>query len=685
MIRIDSYPTHEYQGMKLRPGRVLPFGATIVQGGVNFSIFSSAATACWLVLYHKREPEPFAVIPFSDEFRIGNVYAMVVYDLDYEEIEYGYMFDGPNNFAQGHWFDKTKVLLDPYAKVISGREIWGEVPFPDHHGLYPYRSRILMDDFDWQGDKPLEIPMRDLVIYEMHVRGLTMHPSAKVKHPGTFAAVREKIPYFKKLGINCVELLPVYEFDEFENWRMSPDGRTKLLNYWGYSTVSFFAPKAGLAATGKLGMQADELKTLIRDLHKNGIEVILDVVFNHTAEGNENGPYISFRGIDNKTYYILTPDGWYYNFSGCGNTLNCNNPIVRNMILDCLRYWASEYHIDGFRFDLASILGRDQNGAPIENPPLLENLAFDPVLGKCKLIAEAWDAGGLYQVGSFPSWGRWTEWNGKYRDDVRKFLKGEPGKTWLVAQGMQGSPHVYNPYYRGNCASVNFVTCHDGFTMMDLFSYNWKDNFANGENNNDGTNDNDSWDCRVPGFSEDEVLALRKKMIKNAMSILLLSHGVPMINAGDEFGNSQNGNNNTYCQDNELSWLNWDDLEKNKDIFDYVSALIALRKSHDCLRSPDHSWGATSNGYPRVSFHGTAPWSADYAGNMVGVMFCGDDDFVYIGINMHWDGQGFGLPVLPPGFKWSLYLASENSTEYHNDGGIYIAPRSVVILTSKKQ
>jgi glycogen operon protein len=684
MIRIDSYPTHEHQGIKLRPGRVLPFGATIVQGGVNFSIFSSAATACWLVLYNRREPEPFAVIPFLDEFRIGNVYAMVVYDLDYEEIEYGYMFDGPNNFSQGHWFDKTKMLLDPYAKIISGREIWGEVPYPEHHGLYPYRSRILLDDFDWQGDKPLEIPMRDLIIYEMHVRGLTAHPSANVKHPGTFAAVREKIPYFKELGINCIELLPVYEYDEFENWRMSPDGQTKLLNYWGYSTVGFFAPKAGLAATGRFGMQADELKALIRELHKNGIEVILDVVFNHTAEGNENGPYISFRGIDNKTYYILTPDGWYYNFSGCGNTLNCNNPIVRNMILDCLRYWASEYHIDGFRFDLASILGRDQNGAPIENPPLLENLAFDPILGKCKLIAEAWDAGGLYQVGSFPSWGRWTEWNGKYRDDVRKFLKGESGKAWLVAQGMQGSPHMYNPHYRGDCASVNFVTCHDGFTMMDLYSYNGKENYANGENGNDGTNDNDSWDCRIPDASEEEVRALRKKMIKNAMSILLLSHGVPMILAGDEFGNSQNGNNNTYCQDNELSWLDWGDLEKNRDLFDYVTKLIDLRKNHDCLRSPNSSWGDTLNGYPRVSLHGTAPWSVDYSGNMMGVMFCGDDDFVYIGINMHWEGQDFGLPILPPGFDWSLYLASQPGAEFRNDGGIYVAPRSVVILTSKK-
>ena len=683
MVRIDSYPTHEYEGIKIKPGRILPFGARIVQGGVNFSVYSSRATACWLALFHNREKEPYALIPFTDEFRIGHVYAMTVFDLDYEEVEYGYVFDGPNNFAEGHWFDKNRVVLDPYAKVISGRDSWGETPL-DGHELYNYRSRILKHDFDWQGDRPLEILMRDLIIYEMHVRGLTAHPSSGVKYPGTFSAVCEKIPYFKELGINCVELLPVYEYDEFENWRMSPDGSTRLLNYWGYSTVGFFAPKAGLAATGKLGMQVNELKTLVRALHKNGIEVILDVVFNHTAEGNENGPYISFRGIDNKTYYLLTPDGWYYNFSGCGNTLNCNNPIVRNMILDCLRYWAAEYHIDGFRFDLASILGRDQNGAPQENPPLLEELAFDPVLGKCKLIAEAWDAGGLYQVGSFPSWGRWTEWNGKYRDDVRRFLKGDSGMTWLVAQGMQGSPHVYDPYYRGDCASVNFITCHDGFTLMDLFSYNWKNNYANGENNNDGCDDNHSWDCRAPGFSEDEVNALRRKMIKNALSILLTSRGVPMILAGDEFGNSQNGNNNTYCQDNELSWLNWNDLEKNRDIFEYTQKLISLRKTYDCLKSQDKPWEPASTGYPKISVHGVNPWQADYSGNMMGMLYCGNDDFVYIGMNFHWEGHGFELPRLPEHFEWSLYLASEPDAVFYNDGGIYVAPRSVVILTAKK-
>ena len=681
MLRVDSYPTHECEGVKLRPGRVLPFGATIVEGGVNFSISSSNATSCSLALFRRHEPEPYVVIPLTDEFRIGNVFAVIVYDLDYEDTEYGYTFDGPNDFTAGHWFDPTKILIDPYAKIISGRDVWGEGPSGDGE-LRPLRSRILQNDFDWQGDAPLETPLEDLVIYEMHVRGHTAHPSSGAKYPGTFAAVREKIPYLKDLGINTVELLPVYEFDEFENWRYSPDGSTKLMNYWGYSTVGFFAPKAGFAATGHLGMQADEFKTLVRDLHKNGLEVLLDVVFNHTAEGNENGPYISFRGIDNKTYYMLTPEGWYYNFSGTGNTLNCNNPVVRNMILDCLRYWASEYHIDGFRFDLASILGRDQAGAPMDSPPLLENLAFDPVLGKCKLIAEAWDAGGMYQVGTFPSWGRWCEWNGRYRDDVRRFLRGDPGMTWVTAQSMQGSPHIYDPRYRGNCASVNFITAHDGFTMMDLFTYNEKQNLANGEDNRDGSNDNYSWDCRAPGATEEETNALRRKMVKNALTILLTSLGVPMLLAGDEFGNSQRGNNNTYCQDNDISWLNWEDLERNRDIFEHTQKLIALRKSHRCLRSPSGDPGDTKNGYPPVSYHGVEPWKADMNGKMLGMMFCGDDEFVYVGMNMHWEGNDFRLPDLPGGFHWSVYVASDEDVTDKGDGAVYVTPRSTMIMTA---
>ncbi|MGE5139898.1 MAG: glycogen debranching protein, partial [Rudaea sp.] len=350
--------------------------------------------------------------------------------------------------------------------------------------------------------------------------------------------------------------MPVFEFDEFENGRVNPATGEQLYNYWGYSTVGFFAPKAGYASTGKLGLQMNELKKLVSQLHRSGIAVILDVVFNHTAEGNEQGPTISFRGLDDQTYYMLTPDGHYYNFSGCGNTLNCNNPIVRDMVIDCLRYWAAEYHVDGFRFDLAAVLGRDPWGAPLPNPPLLESLAFDPILGRCKLIAEAWDAGGLYQVGSFPAYGRWSEWNGKYRDAIRKFLKGDAGMAGEAAQRIAGSPDLYSS--RGTAASINFVTCHDGFTLNDLVSYNDKHNLANGENNNDGTNDNYSWNCGVEGPTGDPgINALRKRQMKNAIAMLMVSQGVPMILMGDEVARTQNGNNNNYCHDNETNWLDW--------------------------------------------------------------------------------------------------------------------------------
>ena len=486
MQRIDFYPTHVYQGFKVRPGRPFPFGAYLAPGGINFSVFSRHATYCSLVLFEKGAREPFVEIPFRGaftkadggepawgEFRIGNVFTMMVFDLDQENLEYGYRMGGPfSSVQQGrpaiHRFDPSKVMLDPYARATGGRDVWGEQP--DWTDPYQYRGRIGHDDFDWDGDRPLEIPLEDLLVYEMHVRGFTRHPSSGVRQPGTFAGIRAKIPYLRDLGVNCVELMPVFEFDEFENSRREPHSGELLLNYWGYSSVGFFAPKAGYASTGRMrdaSMVADELKTTVRDLHRHGIEVILDVVFNHTAEGNERGPSISYKGIDNATYYMLTPEGYYFNFSGTGNTLNCNNPIVRDMVLDSLRYWASEYHIDGFRFDLAAILGRDASGYPLANPPLLESLAFDPVLAKCKLIAEAWDAGGLYQVGSFPAYGRWAEWNGRYRDKIRRFLKGEGGQIGDMATALLGSPDLY--WYRGPTTCLNFVTCHDGFTLTTGF------------------------------------------------------------------------------------------------------------------------------------------------------------------------------------------------------------------------
>jgi isoamylase len=696
--RIDFYPTHEVDGVRFRRGRPLPFGATIVPNGVNFSIFSSSADACTLVLFNKHEPRPFAEIEFPREFRIGDVYSIIVFDLDYETLEYGFRFSGPWDPATGQRFDKTKILSDPYARVLGGRDVWRAQP--DWNDIYQHRARLSFDDFDWEGDTALEIPTKDLIIYEAHVRGFTAHPSSKVSAPGTFAGLSEKIPYLKSLGVNCLELLPIYEFDEWENNRKHPETGELLLNYWGYSTVGFFAPKAGYAATGSLGMQVDELKNLIKELHRAGIEVMLDVVFNHSAEGDQRGPYISFRGIDNRTYYILTPEGYYYNFSGCGNTLNCNHPVVRNMVLDCLRYWAAEYHIDGFRFDLASILGRDQNGAPLSNPPLLESLAYDPILSKCKLIAEAWDAGGMYQVGSFPAYGRWAEWNGKYRDSIRRFIKGDHGMVGEIANRIQGSPDLY--WYRGPTASLNFITCHDGFTLRDMVSYNGKHNEANGEWNNDGSNDNDSWNCGWEGESTDPAVnALRHRQMRNAATLLFLSRGVPMLLMGDEVGRTQRGNNNSYCHDNDLSWMDWKSVEKEKELLRFFSKLLAFRHAHPVLRGNrffEHR-DYVGSGNPDIGFHGTRVGQPDWGGisTCLAYRLCGkhatpQDDDIYVAINMYWDGLPFQVPAAPQGKSWRVAInTSMPSPEDIFDGAsgprvdspeVIVGGRSIMVLVA---
>ncbi len=668
--RIDTEPTHSYGNYRMRIGRPIPLGATITPEGINFAIFSRYAYDCTLVLYEVGAPYPIAEIPFPKEFRVGHVFTMIVFGLNHEQIEYGFRMNGPYIPHEGHRFDASKVLLDPYAKVINGRNIWGQPTAGTDD--YPFRGWSILDDYDWGTDRPPQIPIEDLVIYEMHVRGFTQHPSAEVKYPGTFAAIREKIPYLKSLGINAIELLPVFEFDELENDRRNPLTGEPLLNYWGYSTIGFFAPKAGYAATGRYGMQVDEFKTLIKELHRNGIEVILDVVFNHTAEGNEKGRTLSFRGIDNKTYYMLGPDGRYLNFSGTGNTMNCNNPVVRSMVLDCLRYWVAEYHIDGFRFDLASILGRDQNGFPLANPPLLEALAHDPVLANCKLIAEAWDAGGMYQVGSFPAYGRWAEWNGRYRDSMRRFLKGDPGLTWEAAERIQGSPDLYGE--RGAAASINFITSHDGFTLADLYTYNNKHNTANGEDNRDGDNNNNSWNCGVEGPTNDQaVTALRRRMIQNAIAVLMVSRGIPMLLMGDEMGRSQQGNNNAYCHDSELTWLDWSLLRQNADMVEFTRNCIAFRHAHPVLRSPRHfvHRDIAGSGYADITWHGTRAWHADWADYVrtLAFMLCGEhvpddqqpDDYIYVALNMHWEHHVFELPNLPEGMYWHRFV---NTSEH---------------------
>ncbi len=676
-------PLGEIAGYKVRPGLYEINGATAIPGGVNFTIHSNLATSCELLLFCTREYEPYAVLPFPENYRIGNVFSMIVFGLQIEEFEYAYRVDGPYCPKKGIIFDKSKILLDPYAKAVTGQRVWGQKAKP---GQESYHARVVRDDFDWQDSRQPLTPMEDTVIYEMHVRGFTKDASSGVKYPGTFAGILEKLPYLLELGVTAVELMPLFEFDELKDMREYQGNQ--LLNYWGYNTISFFAPNTSYAARIEHNQEGNELKELIKVLHEHGLEVYLDVVFNHTAEGNEDGPVISFKGLDNQIYYLLTPDGYYYNFSGCGNTLNCNHPIVQQMILECLRYWVVSYRVDGFRFDLASILGRNEDGSPMSKPPLLQSLAFDPVLGNVKLIAEAWDAGGLYQVGNFPSWNRWIEWNGKYRDDLRSFLKGDLGKANVAVTRIFGSADLYAERVGCN-ASVNFITCHDGFTLYDLYAYNQKHNEANGWDNSDGANDNLSWNCGAEGETDDEgVNRLRIRMMKNAAAVLLLSRGVPMFLAGDEFGNTQFGNNNPYCQDNIISWLDWNLLEKNKDIFEFFKYMIAFRKRHDPIRK---NTPVCSYAFPVQSVHDVIPWESNLHedSHYIGIMYAGRtknaDDLVYMAVNTYWEPLSIQLPKLSLDHCWYQVVDTyeEDSvmkTPVKAGYGVKIRERSVMIF-----
>ena len=677
---IHLVPMDYVGGYAVRPGFYEINGATAIPGGVNFTVYSHGATDIELLLFRRTEEEPYAVLPFPKHYRIGNVYSMIVFRLDIGEFEYAYRVDGPYEPEKGLIFDKTRYLLDPYAKAVTGQSRWGE-PLP---GCQHYKARVVRDDFDWADMAQPLTPMEDLIIYELHARGFTMHGSSAVLHPGTFDGLVEKLPYLLELGVNVVELMPIFEFDEMQDYR-EVDGR-KLYNYWGYNTVSFFSPNTSYAAGTEYNREGNELKNLIQVFNQHGIEVYLDVVFNHTAEGNENGPFFSFKGFDNNIYYLLTPEGYYYNFSGCGNTLNCNHPIVQQMILNCLRYWVTAYRIDGFRFDLASIMGRNEDGTPMSKPPLLQSLAFDPILGDVKLIAEAWDADGLYQVGTFPSWNRWAEWNGRYRDDMRRHIKGDQGMAQAAALRIAGSRDIYADHDRKN-ASVNFITCHDGFTLYDLFSYNVKHNESNGWNNTDGANDNNSWNCGTEGETDDpQVEALRRRMVRNACALLMCSRGIPMFLAGDEFCNTQFGNNNAYCQDNEISWLDWGRLGKYRDIFSFFQYMIRFRKTHRLVRA-NVSGGAC--GFPDVSFHGVKPWCSSFAEyeRYVGVMFAGREEgkgpqTVYIASNAYWEELDVELPVLPDGMKWELAADTWEDTPCPGPlgaDGFRIRPRTVVV------
>lgn len=695
VVNTGLLPLDVVEGFKIRPGFFRMYGACEASNGVSFTINSHGATRCTLLLFKPQAPKPYARIPFPDSYRIGDTYSMLVYDIKPDEFEYAFSFDGPYEPAKGLLFNEENVLLDPYSRAVTGQRKWGEKP--EGGKDFEYRARVVKSSFDWGNIKQLEQPFEDLVIYETHVRGYTKDKSSGVSAPGTFAGLKDKIPYLKDLGINAVELMPIFEFDEMESARVV-DG-VQLYNYWGYNTVSFFAPNTSYAFNEEHNHEGDELKSLIKALKENGIEVILDVVFNHTAEGNEMGPCFSFKGIDNNVYYMLTPDAHYYNFSGCGNVMNCNHPVVRNFIIDCLRHWAIEYRVDGFRFDLASILGRDQNGAPMANPPILESLAFDPVLGKMKLIAEAWDAGGLYQVGSFPSWNRWAEWNGRYRDDMRSFLKGDDGMAGNAITRITGSRDLYSPESRGHKASVNFMTCHDGFTLYDLYSYNEKHNEKNGWNNTDGDNNGHSWNCGAEGETDDpNVNGLRRRLIKNAFAALLCSRGPAMFFAGDEFCNTQFGNNNAYCQDNIISWLDWSRLEEFKEIHDFVRHMIQFRKEHPILRKMTKP---SSCQFPEISVHNGTPFNAstDYKTKLIGIMYAGrneedkEDDIVFYCMNAYWEPLVMQLPVLPNGKHWHVdtntnaeYFDGEDftaKTEFLGVNTIRVPARTTIILVAE--
>ena len=694
----ESSPMAEIAGFPVRPGIYDLNGATPLQNGVNFTIHTCGGTSCELLLFHRAQEEPFAVLPFPEAYKIGDVYSMIVYGLNIDEFEYAYRVDGPYCPEKGLLFDKNKILLDPYAKAVAGQRTWG-IRW-DH----TYHARVVKDRFDW-GDMPQsKKELCDLIIYELHVRDFTHHPSSGVQHRGTFSGLMEKIPYLKELGINAVELMPIFEFDETMNSR-TVDGK-QLLECWGYNTVGFFAPNSSYAAANEHNQEGTELKTLIKALHDNGIEVILDVVFNHTAEGNEKGNTFSFKGFDNNIYYMLTPDGNYYNFSGCGNTLNCNHPVVQQLILECLRYWTINYRVDGFRFDLASILGRNEDGSPMNNPPLLRTLADDSILSNVKLIAEAWDAGGLYQVGSFPASGRWAEWNGRYRDSLRSYLKGDSWNAWDAAWSISGSGDLYGGYYdnthsnyAGYNSCVNFLTCHDGFTLCDLYSYNQKHNEANGWNNTDGCDDNHSWNCGEEGeTSNPEILRLRLKMMQNACALLMCSRGTPMFLSGDEFADTRFGNNNPYCQDNEISWLDWSLLSKNQALFAFFQYMIAFRKQHPSIRR-DLEPSYTS--YPSMSSHRLTPEppvpSSD--SHTACVMFSGFDektgqeDLVFLAVNAHWIAKQLVLPSLPNGYVWKIAVNTGDLLHQTFSGNdmptagqtVLLGERSVIVFAGMKQ
>ena len=686
-----------------------PLGATVRDGGVNFSLYSEHAERVELLLFtHFNDQAPFQVIRLETRHhRIFNYWHVFVHGIGAGQV-YGYRVFGPNAPEQGLRYDHRKVLLDPYAKGIVYGQNWcranAQLPFDNTRSAM---KSLVVDHttFDWGDVVPPEYAPTDRIIYETHVRGFTKHPSSGVAHPGTFQGLIEKIPYLKELGVTTVELLPVFQFDQRCGLFTNPETLEHLRDYWGYNPLGFFAPHRGyyIEDWGEMRYLTG-FRDLVKALHAEGLEVFLDVVFNHTAEGGDGGPTISYRGIENPAYYHLDPDdpAHYADYSGCGNTLNCNHPIVRRLILDSLRYWAEVMHVDGFRFDLASILSRDEQGRPLEAPPLTWEIECDPLLQNTSLIAEAWDAAGLYQVGAFPG-ERWSEWNGHFRDDVRRFVRGDLGLSGLVATRMMGSPDLYEHHGREPYQCVNFVTCHDGFTMNDLVTFTEKRNLANGEQNRDGCDDNLSDNCGVEGPTDDpEITALRRRQARNMMAILFLSQGTPMILAGDEFLRTQGGNNNAWCQDNATSWVDWALLEENADMFRFVRGLIAFRKAHPSLRRDEYLLGTDApiewdiEGYTRVQWHGIEPGHPDWRYECRTLSFtlteAADDCAIHVIVNMHTEPICFRLPLAPQESRWMRVIDTavpapadllEPGSEVSVDSPYYTAQgRSVVVLCS---
>jgi len=668
--RTTTVVDRDGRSLRVLAGRPLPFGAIETRLGLNFAVFSSHATAMTLTLFATGEEPPLLELPLDPIVnRTGHIWHVELQGVD-AGTRYGWRADRqPDPRDAQHRFDPRDVLVDPYATALTGGSVWGVVEprdGDDQPGAYPRRrSLCAAREFDWQGTRPPRIALADKVIYELHVRGFTRHASSRVARPGTYLGLVEKIPYLKELGVTTVELLPVYEFDELENRAVNPFSGERLYNFWGYNPICFFAPKSGYAVNGRDGAQVAEFKTMVREFHRAGLEVFLDVVFNHTAEGTlpPGTPSLSFRGLDNAVYYMVDPEtGAYLDYSGCGNTLNCNHPVVRGLIIDALRYWVAEMHVDGFRFDLASILGRGRDGEVLAMPPVLERIAADPVLADATLIAEAWDAAGLYQVGTFPAWGRWAEWNGPFRDELRHFVRGDGGYTAALASRLAGSADIFARSGRTPAHSINFVTCHDGFTLADLVAFDRKHNQANGESNRDGMDENLSWNCGVEGPSDDPaVRALRARQVRNFLTLLLLAQGTPMLLGGDELGRSQDGNNNAYCQDNAISWLNWERLDANADLARFVRTLIAFRRAHPVLRHREFPTGEPRGVYrrPDVMWHGIrlgepdwGPGSRSLAMHLAGEHAAQPDCDVYLAANAWQEALTFELPAPRPGSRW---------------------------------